>query len=98
MNQGQTTDVDEISEEEEPRCQHHWRIDPPNGATSLGTCKVCGAVREFRNSTTDSIWENDSGESGFRRGRATHEVIEEDNAARRPTLGTLLGKRFTEET
>jgi hypothetical protein len=84
---------------EEPGCQHHWKIAPPNGATSLGKCKVCGEVREFRNSSADSIWDNDSGESGFNRGRGrgNHETIEEEAGPRRPAIGTLLGRRYTTE-
>jgi hypothetical protein len=43
-----------------PTCQHHWRIESPRGALSQGTCKRCGEVREFRNSTTDYVWDDDS--------------------------------------
>jgi hypothetical protein len=61
---------EESAEEAEPACRHHWRIASPNGSTSMGTCKICGAIREFSNSSTDSIWENDSSDSGNRwRGR-----------------------------
>ena len=28
---------------------HRWLIDEPNGPTSVGRCKACGAVRVFRN-------------------------------------------------
>ena len=29
---------------------HHWRIDPPDGATSHGVCLTCGAERDdFKN-------------------------------------------------
>ncbi len=28
---------------------HHWRIDEAQGPTSPGACKVCGALREFKN-------------------------------------------------
>ena len=31
-------------------CKHHWRLETPNGPTSTGTCKLCGASREFQNS------------------------------------------------
>lgn len=31
-------------------CCHHWRIESPNGPTSRGVCRRCGAVREFHNS------------------------------------------------
>ncbi|MEX0682637.1 MAG: hypothetical protein WD904_01100 [Dehalococcoidia bacterium] len=30
-------------------CAHHWQIDTPNGETSEGTCKRCGATRAFLN-------------------------------------------------
>jgi len=41
-------------------CEHHWRIETPNGPTSAGLCSQCGEVREFRNSSDDHLWENDS--------------------------------------
>ena len=28
---------------------HHWILDTPNGPTSRGECKHCGATREFPN-------------------------------------------------
>jgi len=34
---------------EEVTCRHHWLIEPPNGPTSTGVCKICGATREFDN-------------------------------------------------
>ncbi len=52
-----------IEETAVPTCQHHWKIDSPRGALSQGTCKRCGEVREFRNSTTDYVWDDDSGQS-----------------------------------
>ncbi len=51
--------AEEVQEEEVPRCRHHWVIESPQGATSMGTCKVCGEVREFRNSAADTLWEGD---------------------------------------
>jgi hypothetical protein len=30
-------------------CAHHWIIEPAMGATSMGVCKLCGAVKEFSN-------------------------------------------------
>jgi len=30
-------------------CVHWWIIETPNGATSTGRCKYCGAEREFKN-------------------------------------------------
>lgn len=29
-------------------CQHHWLIEAPHAVSMLtGTCKLCGATREF---------------------------------------------------
>jgi hypothetical protein len=50
---------------EVPTCQHHWVIESPRGALSSGRCKVCGEIREFRNSTTDYVWDDDSGKGGY---------------------------------
>ena len=38
---------------------HHWMIDEPNGPTSNGTCRICGAKREFKNSIQGSGWDRD---------------------------------------
>ena len=38
-------------------CRHHWLIDTPNGATSRGVCKRCGAARRFPNAAEDALWE-----------------------------------------
>jgi hypothetical protein len=51
-------------EAQEITCQHHWVIDTPRGAMSQGRCKRCGEEREFRNSATDHLWEDESG-SGY---------------------------------
>lgn len=41
-------------------CQHHWVIETPNGSLSNGRCKLCGVVRDFRNSNEDMMWDSDS--------------------------------------
>jgi len=41
---------------EEGGCKHHWMIEPPNGAVSVGKCKTCGITQEFRNSFEYSSW------------------------------------------
>ncbi|HEY5475336.1 MAG TPA: hypothetical protein VIK11_01360 [Tepidiformaceae bacterium] len=41
-------------------CQHHWVIETPNGSVSNGRCKRCGVLRDFRNSSEDLMWDNDS--------------------------------------
>jgi hypothetical protein len=37
-------------------CRHHWIIEPPAGATSMGRCKRCGAEKEFPNSLVGWDW------------------------------------------
>jgi hypothetical protein len=54
-----TSVLDQVVEQEAPVCRHHWVIDSPHGATSMGRCKVCSEVREFRNSAADTVWEGD---------------------------------------
>ena len=39
-------------------CPHHWLLESPNGPTSMGTCRVCGEVREFKNSIKITAWES----------------------------------------
>jgi len=43
----------------EHRCRHHWLIESAQGPTSMGMCKLCGAQREFKNSATDFLWEDE---------------------------------------
>ncbi len=40
------------------KCAHQWVIDPPDGPTSEGHCKLCGGTRSFRNSLEISYWDN----------------------------------------
>ncbi len=30
-------------------CAHHWMIETPNGESSTGHCKACGATKAFLN-------------------------------------------------
>ena len=41
-------------------CPHHWIIETPGGPTSIGTCKLCGAKQEFRNSLSIAGWERET--------------------------------------
>lgn len=43
-------------------CQHHWLIEPPNGPTSKGVCKLCGEVKLFDNILEDLLSINDASE------------------------------------
>jgi len=36
--------------EDEAECHHYWVIESPNGPTSRGFCRFCGAERDFLNS------------------------------------------------
>ena len=48
---GRGTEMSEDnSQEEEPKCKHHWVIETPKGPKSRGACKKCGKEREFANS------------------------------------------------
>lgn len=58
MTTEEAQDVEEASD-----CQHHWMIASPNGPTSMGECKLCGAQAEFRNSIPGSGWDRESAQS-----------------------------------
>ena len=60
---------EEEAQQEQTQCRHHWIIEPPQGATSWGQCKICGACKEFPNSAGDSLWERDSASPSSRWGR-----------------------------
>ena len=81
---------------ETAECRHHWRIASPNGATSRGVCKRCGAEREFPNSTNESVWDNDHGEGGlsrWRRKNANQDIAVTHEPERpRASLRDLLGR------
>ncbi len=36
-----------------PSCRHWWIIATPNGVTSRGICKRCGAERDYPNAGRD---------------------------------------------
>jgi len=39
-------------------CSHHFIYPLPNGATSLGKCKICGKVDKSKNSIEQKGWNN----------------------------------------
>ena len=49
----------ETAQLEESDCNHHWIIESPNGPTSIGKCRACGEVREFKNSIQITSWESE---------------------------------------
>lgn len=51
--------AEELTGLPETQCRHHWVIEPPQGATSSGFCKRCGAEREFLNTVSNLLWEGD---------------------------------------
>lgn len=71
----QTPVVEEIIEEQVPQCRHHWLIESPHGAISLGRCKHCNEVREFRNSAVDTLWEGDPMSSISKMGAGSRPVV-----------------------
>jgi len=42
---------------EQQGCAHYWVIDRPNGPTSKGVCRICGAEGEFENSIPGTTWD-----------------------------------------
>ena len=68
-------------------CRHHWLIEAPRGTLSRGRCKRCGEEREFRNSATDYIWDDDSSSSGYgswRAVRSAPKVVDDDDMSAGP--------------
>jgi hypothetical protein len=62
MKKATVTQRDEAPGDEgatEARCTHHWLIESPQGPTSMGICKLCGSQKEFRNSGSDFLWEDE---------------------------------------
>lgn len=57
MSQAATTTREETPPAARGACIHHWIIDSPNGRESTGTCKRCGALKAFTNSTEQVMWE-----------------------------------------
>ena len=73
-------------------CQHHWVIESPRGSTSLGRCKRCGEQREFRNSATDHLWEDESGGgyNAWRGSRPSRVAADDDEVAASPRARNAL--------
>ncbi len=40
-------------------CRHHWVIESPHGATSLGYCKRCKRTKRFPNAAEDLLWNSE---------------------------------------
>jgi len=36
-------------------CHHHWMIEDANGSVSRGTCRLCGARKDFPNYLSDCV-------------------------------------------
>ena len=49
--------IDAPTEAIGPVCVHRWVIESPNGETSHGRCRHCGAEKEFPNAAEDGLWE-----------------------------------------
>ncbi len=44
--------------QDRPTCCHFWVISPAAGPLSLGVCRVCGDIREFKNYLVDPSWDD----------------------------------------
>ena len=76
------TPVVEEMEQQVAVCRHHWVIESPHGATSLGRCKNCDEIREFRNSAADTLWEGDPMSSAGKMGGGNRPIVSEKTAPR----------------
>ena len=45
------TNVETIDTE----CTHHWKLAPPSGELTYGTCNKCGTEKEFTGETSYRI-------------------------------------------
>ncbi len=53
----QQTSIPSPSEAQDPdSCRHHWVIQPADGPVSQGSCRSCGAVKEFKNYVESAAW------------------------------------------
>ena len=53
----QQTSIPSPSEAQNPDdCRHHWVIQPATGPVSQGSCRTCGAVKEFKNYVESAAW------------------------------------------
>lgn len=63
MNQKQADALAAQGTAQQSACAHYWRVDAPNGPTSVGVCKHCGAIGEFRNSIPMGGWAREAAEA-----------------------------------
>ena len=68
-------------------CAHHWVIAEPNGATSRGRCKRCGAEKDFANSEEHTYWQQDG---QARRQRAAQATKRTKAASKAAAVGGLF--------
>lgn len=80
-----------------PQCRHHWVIESPQGATSRGVCRLCGAEREFPNSAQDSLWEGEaspsSGSGRWSRGDSQDSFRDEQDMGATVSYATWVASR-----
>ena len=55
--------ADPETPEAEEECAHFWRIESPNGPSSVGVCTKCGASEEFANSMPGTGWDRGTPEA-----------------------------------
>jgi len=83
-------DVSEAAVEEREAkvlpCRHHWVIETPSGSLSLGRCRRCGAVREFRNSIPETYWDEESSLGAWGKKGASEEKALPQQADGEPAL------------
>ncbi len=50
------SDLEEKKSAVTTACRHYWTIEPADGPTSRGVCRVCGEEKEFLNSWSDASY------------------------------------------
>jgi hypothetical protein len=66
----------------EAQCAHHWIIEAAGGPTSKGSCRRCGAVKEFLNYIEGGSWDYDrTSARDTARGRAPSLRVSDDTEA-----------------
>ena len=55
-----------VAEDTLPSCQHHWVIQDSDGPNSVGVCRLCGALKQFKNFVEASHWGDDRSRSESR--------------------------------
>ena len=90
---------EEVAGKEVPTCHHYWVIDSPEGPTSRGVCKFCGAVKEFYNSwgALGSSWTRSSTPHARRATVPAADIEPEETEPEEKVEPEEVSKEYTDE-